>query len=268
MSESAPFAELVGSFVDAELALNPVRATALGDTAHDAELPDLSESGHRARRAHDARWLATFDEIDAAELSPAEAIDRELAISALRGRAIADDWQSWRRTPEDYLGAVLAGVHLLFAHRLHDEPALADAVVARLGAARDVLDAARANLDPELASPVLLGRFVPQAAAAGGWLRAGVPAEFADEALRGRVAEAGARAAEAMDSFAAWLEGLRARAAGEYAIGADRYTRLLQDRDGLTFTAERLRDVGQAHQDALQADLAERARAVRGDGDW
>jgi uncharacterized protein (DUF885 family) len=268
VTEPTSFADVVDAFVDAELALNPVRATALGDTAHDAELPDLTADGHRARRVHDARWLRTFEDTDPATLSPADAIDRELAASALRGRGIADDWQSWRRSPEDYLGAVLAGVHLLFVHRLHDEPALADAVVARLDAAPAALAAARANLDPELASPVLLGRFIPQAAGAGAWLRDGVPAEFGDDALRARVAESGARAADAMDSFASWLEGLRAQARGGYAIGADRYTRLLQDRDGLTFTAEELRGVAKLHQDALQADLTERAREARGDGDW
>jgi len=267
-AETRAFAELVDRFVDEDLAQNPTKATALGDTSHDGELPDLTAAGLRARKERDAQWLATFTDVDPSLLTPAEAIDRELACSALRGRAVDDDWETWRRTPEAYLGAVLSGVHLLFAQRLRDEPDLAEAVIARLDGAADVLAAGRENLDAELASPVLLSRFVPQALGSGAWLRDAVPMEFADPALRARVAEAGARAADAMDSFGAWLQELQGRARGPFAIGADRYTRLLQERDGLTFTASELRDVGRAQQEALQEDLAGRAESVRGDRDW
>ncbi|MDQ1702333.1 MAG: hypothetical protein QOF57_1585, partial [Frankiaceae bacterium] len=142
-AETRSFADLVDSFVDEDLANNPTKATALGDTSHDLELPDLTAAGQQARRARDEHWLRTFTEYDASLLSPAESVDRELACSALRGRAVDDDWESWRRTPESYLGAVLSGVHLLFAHRLRPEPELAAAVIARLDGAADVLAAGR-----------------------------------------------------------------------------------------------------------------------------
>ncbi len=267
-ADTRPFAELVETFVDEELARNPVRATALGDTSHDLELPDLTAAGQRARSAGDERWLATFSGHDVSRLTPAESVDRDLACSALRGRMVDDDWAGWRRSPESYLGAVLSGVHLLFASRLRPEPDLAEAVIARLDGVADVLAAGRENLDADLASPVLLSRFVPQALSSGAWLRDEVPLEFADGSLRTRVAEAGARAAEAMDAFGAWLEKLQERAGGPFAIGADRYSRLLQDRDGLTYSAGQLRDVGRAHQDALAGDLAERSQRVNGDRDW
>ncbi|MDQ1714442.1 MAG: hypothetical protein QOC60_387 [Frankiaceae bacterium] len=267
-AETRPFADLIDGFVDEDLARNPVKATALGDTSHDTELPDLTAAGQRDRRTRDEHWLRTFSSYDESLLSPADAIDRELACSALRGRAVDDDWESWRRSPEPYLSSVLSGVHLLFAHRLREEPDLAEAVIARLDGVAEVLAAGRDNLEADLASPVLLGRFVPQALGSGAWLRDSVPLEFADETLRRRVAEAGARAADAMDSFGAWLSELQQRASGPFAIGADRYTRLLQDRDGLSYTAGELRDVGKSHQDALQDDLATRAQAARGDRDW
>ncbi|MCU1679145.1 MAG: hypothetical protein JWM93_3903 [Frankiales bacterium] len=267
-ADTRSFAQLVDAFVDEELAQNPTTATALGITTYDGELPDLSAAAQTARRGRDDEWLGIFGALDDAELTADEAVDRELACSALRGRAVDDDWESWRRTPESYLGSVLTGVHLLFAHRLREEPELADAVISRLDKAADVLAAGRDNLEADLASPVLLSRFVPQALGAGAWLRDAVPLEFADETLRSRVAEAGARAADAMDSFGTWLADLQQRAAGPFAIGADRYSRLLKERDGLPYSAGELREVGRTHQDQLEADLAERAQAARGDRDW
>ena len=265
---ASSFASLVDAFVDAELALSPTTATALGDTRHDSELPDLSAAGHDRQRAHDARWLATFTELDRSPLTDDEVIDVELALSALLGRAVVEDWQSWQRTPEEYLGAVLGGVHLLFAQRLRTGTELADAVIGRLEAAPGVLRAGRENLVAELVSPILLTRYLPQAAGAGAWLREGVPAEFADPELRARVAPAAARAADAMDEFAAFLTDLLPHASGGFAIGEHRYTQLLQQRDGLSYTALELRAVGARLQDALQADLARRSLAARGNDDW
>lgn len=266
MTHDEPFAALLDRYVDEDLAADPVKATALGVTTYDDRLPDLTADGRRARAAATRRWLDAVTAVDPAGLTADERLDRELAISALRGDEIVAGWESWRRSPEDYLGAALNGVHLLLTHRLRDGAALADAVRARLSAVPDLLAAARDNLDPALASPVIVGRFLPQALGAGAWLRGQVPAECGEHAAV--VAPAAEAAADAMDAFGAWLRDFADRASGDFALGEERYTALLQERDGLPYGARELREVGARVTDDLVADLTRRCRAERGDDDW
>ena len=44
-------------------ALDPVFATSIGEHAHDAAWPDLSEAGRASRLAFVERWTATFERL-------------------------------------------------------------------------------------------------------------------------------------------------------------------------------------------------------------
>jgi uncharacterized protein (DUF885 family) len=265
---STSFADLCRRFVDERLADDPVQATVVGRTEHDAELPDLSAEGHRRRDAADAAWRERFLAVDPSTLTADEAIDRDLVVMSLAKRAILAEWGEWRRSPDGYLQAGLSGVQVLFLHRLRPEPELVDAAAARLAKVPDLLAAARANLASDLASPLVLHRAIRQARAAAGWARDDVPALAGDDAGRQRLAAAGAPAAAAYDEVADALEALADRASGEWAIGEERYDALLRDAEGLPYGARGLRDRGSAAYDELAADLAARSRDIRGDDDW
>lgn len=263
-----PFPDLIDRFVDDLLAADPVVATLAGRTEHDAELPDLSAEGHRRRSAAESAWLDRFRAIRPDELTADERIDRELAIMSLRSRQIMHEWGDWLRSPDAYVQAGLSGVQLLFVHRLRPEPELVEAAAARLAAVPDVLAAARANLDPELASPLIVGRAVRQARAAVGWARDAVPQLVADEGARRRLATAGEAAAAAYDALVTHLEDLAERASGDWAIGAERYDALLREAEGLDFGSDELHRRGAEAYDQLAGELRRRSRELRGDEDW
>ena len=63
-------------------------------------------------------------EVDAADLTFDEAIDRDLLIASLTERAIYDEWEIWRRNPDAYMNPGLDGVFILFLHRLRPEAEL------------------------------------------------------------------------------------------------------------------------------------------------
>ncbi|MBI4010916.1 MAG: DUF885 domain-containing protein [Candidatus Rokubacteria bacterium] len=262
------FAELAAAFLAEEYADSPVRASHLGVDGYDDRLDDLSEAAFAARRRRSAEWLARFEAVPDDGLGVEARIDRDLLRSVLRGRAIMADWEMWRRQPDTYLGPGLDGVFILFLHRRHPEPELARAAAARLRAVPGCLAAGERNLQPELSPAVYVERALGQARAGVRYTRELVPGEVADPRLRGELAEAGAVAASAYERFAAFLERLRDKASGAWAIGEARYTRLLREKELLPYDARGLRERGCREYERLAGELRGYARTIAGTDDW
>lgn len=265
MSRLAPLGQ---ELLQEEYEASPVLASRLGVDGYDDRLDDLSEAAFDRRRRRIAEWLPRFEALADAGLTPAERIDRDLVLAVLRGRAALADWEMWRRQPDTYLTPALDGVFVLFLHRLKPEAELVRAAAARLRAVPEALAAGTRNLTPELAPPVYVERALGQARAGAGWVRDLLPAEVGDPALRGTLAEAGAPAAAALEAFAAFLEAFRDRARGTWAIGEERYTRLLRERELLDVDARRLRERGRQEYEHLAERLREYARRLAGTDDW
>jgi uncharacterized protein (DUF885 family) len=266
--EATAFEARVAAFLREEFAESPVRASSLGLVEHDERLDDLSETAFERRRRRAQEWLAEFTTVDGSTLSPDAAIDRDLIVSVLRGRAIMADWQMWRRQPETYLGPTLHGVFTLFLHRLRPDAELTAAAVARLrGAADNVADGKR-NLAADLVPRVYLDRALGQARAAARYARDVVAREVGDPSLRAALAEAGTVAARAFDDYATFLEELAPKASGSWAIGEARYTALLRERELLACDARGLRERGRAEYDRVAGELRRLARELDGGEDW
>jgi len=262
------FAELSNEFLDAEFDESPVRASALGLTDYDDRLDDLSEAAFVRRRAADSAWLERFRTIDPGELSFDEQIDRDLVISILRGRQIVEDFEIWRRQPDTYLNPGMTGIFGLFLHRLRPMPELVDSAVARMALIPGNLDDGRRNLRPEMVPAIFLDRAANQARAGARYVREILPAQVEDEALRAKLAAAGEVAAVAYEDYVAFLEEMRPHATGEWALGEERYSALLREKELLGFGARELRARGQAAYDELALELARCARELRGTDDW
>ena len=256
----SPLDQLVSEFMAREFAMSPTLATAVGADGYDALLPDLSESAILANERADDEWTERFSAsaLPDAELSHDERIDRDLVLSTLRGRAVMRDWAVWRRNPDTYLNPGLGGVFYLFLHRTRPEAEIAVDAAARLRGVPALLAAGRANLSAELASPIFVTRALGQARAGVVYARELVPAEVSGDASRRLLLDAGEVAAAAYEQFASWLESFALQAGGSYAIGEERYSALLMEKEGLLYGARALRDRGQAAYDGLAADMSRR----------
>jgi len=261
------FADLAMRFLKEEYEDSPVMASGLGLTAYDERLDDLSAEAFERRRARDTEWLGRFRAIPDDGLGSV-AIDRDFLIAVLRGREILHPRQVWRMQPATYLGPGLQGVFTLFLHRLRPERELAEAARARLEQIPAALEHGMANLDPALAPPIYVERAVGQAKAAARYARELVPAEVSDPASRARLAAAGARAGDAFERFGAFLEELRRKASGSYAVGEETYTALLREKELLGDDARSLRERGREQYDLLAADMRRLGKAIAGHEDW
>src|SRR5919112_1952051 len=81
------FTERLDQFLDEVFRIDPLRATAAGMHEHDAEWPDVSETGRQALLAFVDAWDVRFASFAASELTPDESVDRDLVrleLAAIR----------------------------------------------------------------------------------------------------------------------------------------------------------------------------------------
>lgn len=263
-----PLDQLVEDFLAVEYGHSPVLASALGLTAYDDRLDDLSASAFFERDADARAYLDRFEALPDADLTPAERIDRDLAIAMLRGRLVQSEWQGWKRDPLVYSGPVVSGIFGLFLHRLRPEDELVDAACARLAQAHRALDQGRANLDASLAHPLIVERAIGSARGGARYVRDLLPNETAVPELREQLRVAGAAAGEALDAWATWLTGFAAEAHGSWVFGEERYTRILREREQLPYDARSLRELGRQEFDRLDAEMRAIALRIAGTEDW
>ena len=260
--------QLVAGFLDEEFAADPSAATTLGVPGHDDRLADLSAPAVRQRRAAQREWLRRFEAVPDAQLRAEERVDRDLAVMTLRGRCSMHEWEEERRNPDPYVSAGLDGVFTLFLHRLRPHEQLLRSATERLRAVPGVLEAGRDNLDPALATPLLLRRAAGQARAGAAYCRQSVPDLAPEGAARAELERAGGAAAAAYDDFADHLDRLAGRATGSWVVGQQRYDTLLREQEGLGFGARELRERGREAYDVAERELRELAIRCSGSEDW
>jgi uncharacterized protein (DUF885 family) len=262
------FDALVDEWIAGEFDESPVRATSLGVDGYDELLGDYTAAGFERRDFSDDAWLARLGEIDESTLSLDQRIDLGLLRSTLTGRKINHTWLGWRRDPGIYPGVGLQGVFSLFLNRVHDEPDLARFAIARMNALAEVLDAGRANIDPDLVPPLFVERAAGPCRAGIGYFRSLVPQEIGDDALRSKVADAGEAAAQALESYLKWLDELAPNAHGDWVFGEMRYSALLQDKEVLGFNTEGLHQRGLDAFATCEAELVDLAKQIDPASDW
>ncbi len=260
------FEQAIGQLMAREFDESPRMASVVGRDGFDERLDDLSAAGFERRAADDIVWVRRFREFDADSLSFDQSIDRALVIARLERRVAVADWEEWRRSPEGYLDT---GITELFLLAMRSEDELTDAAVARLRGIGEVLDEARSNLDPSLASRLIVERGLAECVANVGFARHEVARLATEPGNRRRLAEAGEVGARAYEAFADHLRGLAPACAGTYVFGEDRYNDVLAKGELLDTDARTLRQQGWDEYHRVAAMMGEvAARTTGGSGDW
>jgi uncharacterized protein (DUF885 family) len=254
----------VGDFLRWFFDRHPAAAAAEGSLAHDHTFGDFSAEAFLVTQRESDEWLTAFDRLlaDGVPGGDADEVDLRLVRSQLRAGQIRADWPAWRREPTVYTSTILNGLFATITHRLRDEAGLVSSIRSRLAEVPALLAACRANLDPELAAPLLVRRGREQAEAAVGFLTDTLPAEFSAAAGRSAVAGAAAPAAEEFRSLAEFLAEFEEVARGHWRMGEERYSALLRDAELLGYGADELRARGGRAYDELNGQMIEVARRI------
>jgi uncharacterized protein (DUF885 family) len=256
------FSALTEEFVELFMKHHPVAATEAGIHDYDHLLPDDSPDGLKARAA----WLRDLDQrlvtsVPWEELPLEPRVDFALLRSRIAAlRADLEEIRLPQRYPGVFLDRAFNAVHLLLARAFAPLDERKEAVVARLMAIPDYLEAVKPNLGP--IAPELLAASLGTAAQGP---------TFVDEVVRTllrqfpgeaeRLEHAGNRARSGFLRFHDWMEReLKPKAGGTFAIGERWMNYKLEREHMVPFTCAELENVGREHVAHTQALLENEAR--------
>jgi uncharacterized protein (DUF885 family) len=250
-----------------------VAATFAGVHTHDDRLGDFTADGFAERDRFSEEWLARYEGLEDGELTPYDRVDRELILAELRGERALRPFARWRRQPTLYSDAIVRGAYYAF---LREHAPLAERVATlaeRLAGAPAVIEAAKANLDPELVPSEWIDIALRAVPAGAAFLREGAPALLPTTTSLERAAVRAFRpaadaAAGALYGYVSWLQDeLRPRARGSFAIGRDAVDEWLRVKELLDHDAASLGEWGEEFYRETEAALANASREI-GYLDW
>jgi uncharacterized protein (DUF885 family) len=214
------------------LQAHPVFAVVAGRHEFDGQLPDWSADGIRAEIGRLKVWRARADGYADEALTPAERFERDLLIARFDrdlfwleaaeapfvNPSFYLDWAGDNLDPSPYLTRNYAPIETRMRAYIKYAQAIPRAA-----------EQIRANLRTPLSRP-LLERGVGAFRGFADFYTRDVPAIFAavnDAALQEELGAANTGAAAAMRELTAWLESQRSTATAGYALGAERFARML-----------------------------------------
>jgi hypothetical protein len=223
---------------------NPEVAVYAGLHDYDGQMSDRSLEGQAAY----AGWLvaAIEEAVSYDDLEGIEAFERDYLRMALEGELFwTRDSGFATNNPVMYAGSISADIYIDREYAPIEERIVAYTdYMSHLPA---MLKTMKENLQPPLPAAYIKtakGIFAGMA----GYLTDTVPGLFAaveDEPLQRRFSEANTRAAEAAGQAAAWLDSLNATASDDFALGEERFLKMLKATEGVDITLADLKAAGE-----------------------
>ena len=270
MSDSVnrAFDELQKEYYQAWFRFHPIEAVSVGEEHYAGSLRTYDDDDIGALMSLDQKMISALDELDTEELEGHRPIDYQLMKNALSIELHELQELDWRfRNPLIYVP--VNAVYQLLIHPIKD---VQRAFKHRVKAIPEYLRGARTQLSqsPELVVPVWLESAIEQCETGAIFIRnlgrhPLISARFTNPA---RLQPLFDDAAHALDEFAHFLETeISHKAAGDFAVGEDRFNRLLGEYHFLDVNAHDLLAFGEKLFDETEAELQKQAKTLQQDGD-
>lgn len=236
------------AFIEGFFELNPSFAVGQGRHEFDGRIGDFSEEGLARQIAFLRNAIADAAAFDGARLTAAQAFERDYLVHAARRELfwLEDADQPHKNLTWYFDNGLDPSVYVTRPYA--DAATRLRAFIAYLQAVPAALAEIRANL--EVPMPL---SFVEYGIAGfngfAEFYRGDATAAFAsveDAALQRSLASAVEAAAAAMTDMAAWLESQRATATQDFALGAERFARMLEETEAVTVPLDELEAIGRA----------------------
>ncbi|HVR90960.1 MAG TPA: DUF885 domain-containing protein [Novosphingobium sp.] len=240
--------------IDGWLKIDPSFAVYQGAHQYDGKLADWSDAGLKARGDFLRKVIA--DAKGYGDLSGAQKFERDYMVQVAEGQLFwLEEADQPHTNPAWYVGAFDPNVYL--AREYADKPTRAKALVAFFEAVPANAAQIRANLKAPLpASFVKYG-----VSAFGGFAdfyAADAPRAFegvGDAALQQRLKDSSAKAAAAMAELRDWLTSQEGSATQNFALGAEKFSRMVLATEGVDAPLAELERAGKADLARNQAGL-------------
>jgi len=240
--------------------LRPTTAAYLGLHEYDGLLPDLSLESTNRWTMTAKKLLEQLAEVPESDLSPGRRLDRNILRLQLEGNLFdLEETRELDRNPMSYL--FQPDLTNFLARDYATIPVRVAAIVRVLTSVPALFEAAKQRLEPHLPRP-----FVTLSIQ----IAAGLPSHFEEgeafaltgsSELRDEVHKAREGADAAVRAFGAWLEKERLpHATDDFALGRERFQRLLWVREGLSLPVDEVLRRGREDLKRNRDRLAEIAR--------
>lgn len=242
-AEAASWKDFTAATVAEYYRTYPETAVDAGLHEYDGQMQDNSKAGKAATAAWLDRTIAAAASYD--DLEGIEAFERDYLLNALRGKLfwLRDSGYS-TKNPLSYIGFGV-GVYVDREYAPLDERLQAyTRYVSQVPAA---LQTMRENLEPPLPLPFLTMSHGILSGFAD-YLENTVPELFADvtdEQLQRQFTAANNDAIDAVQQAATWLDSLKATGTDDFALGEEKFLKMLKDTQGVEITLAELKAAGE-----------------------
>jgi hypothetical protein len=222
---------------------NPETAVDAGLHEYDGQMSDKSKAG----MANEIAWLERVitDASGYTDLDGIEAFERDYLLTKIRGKLFwLRDSGFMTNNPVRY---VRFGVSVYVDREYAPLSERIQAYTQYIAQVPAALQTMRDNLEAPLPAPFIK---ISHDILSGfeGYLESTVPALFADvedEQLQRQFAAANSDAVDAVKQAAVWLDGQKATATDDYALGEERFLKMLRDTQGVDITLAELKAAGE-----------------------
>ena len=262
---NAQWTSFVQSFLDGWFKLDPAFAVYQGKHEFDGQLPDWSHAGLTRQADYLKEAITKAQGFKDASLTPQQRFERDYLIKVAEGKLFwLTDADQPHSNPAYYVGGGL-DPNVYLARPYADLPTRMKAVIALF----DNVPTAAVNIRANLKTPMPASYIDYGVAAFNGF------ADFyahdagqaftgvKDAALQKQFADSSAKASKAMRDIATWLQSQRGSATTNFALGGDRFSRMLKATEDVDVPLDQLEAIGKAdlakNQAALKAACAQYA---------
>ncbi len=253
---NARFDSFVAGFLQRYFELNPDFAVYQGRHEFDGRLPDWSEAGLKATGAFLHKSIDDAQAFKDADLAPAQRFQRDYLVQIARGNLF---WLEDADQPHSNPTYYNIDPNVYVARNYADGPTRMRAIIAQARKIPAAVAQARANLKLPLAAPLLdVGH--KNFSGLADYYAKDVKLAFADvhdPALQAELDAALKPAVAALKQTADWLESNRATATSNFALGPEKFSRMLAATEGVTTPLPELTAIGKADLARNQAALKE-----------
>ena len=262
MAQAGNWAKFRDAFVTNWFELDPANAVYQGKHEFDGRLPDWSAAGLKKTGDFLRETIAAAGKFDGTKLSEADRFERDYLVKVAEGKLFwLEDADQPHRNPTYYVGGGL-DPNVYIARPYADAPTRMKAMIAFFKSVAAQAPNIRANLK----TPMPLSFINYGVAGFNGFadFYAGDAkkafASVQDPTLQAEFDSASQAAATAMREIGTWLESQRGTATQDFALGADRFARMLAATEGVNTPLAELEKIGMAdlkrNQDAFVAACA------------
>lgn len=244
-----PWAEFAATVIDEYYARNPEIAVDAGLHEYDGQISDLSMNAVDQY----ATWLDSVlaEAASYSDLEDIEAFERDYLSTALEGELFwIRESEFLTSNPLTYAGAI--GISVYADREYAPLEQRLEAYTQYMEQVPGMLEQMKKNLQPPLPAPyVEMGYRVFDGLVE--YLSTTVPGIFApvdNEQLQRRFTAANDAAIDAIRQSVEWLDGLKATATDDYALGEERFLQMLSATQGVDITLDELKAAGQRNLDA------------------